>query len=245
MEWRDEGIVLAARPHGESAAIITLLTREHGSHAGLVRGGAGRRSRGVYQPANEVMADWRARLPEHLGTYSCELARARAATLLDDPARLAAASSACALLQASLPERLPYPGLFAGLQELLDGLDGEDWPARYVVWELGLLSELGFGLDLSACAATGTNDELIYVSPKTGRAVSAGAGAPYADRLLVLPKFLAAYGGRHELPAVPVDDATILAGLTLTGYFLEQHVFAPGDRAMPPARERLFVRFAR
>jgi DNA repair protein RecO (recombination protein O) len=245
MEWRDEGIILAARPHGESAAIVTLLTREHGSHAGLVRGGAGRRQRGTYQPGNEVSALWRARLADHLGTFTCELTQPRTARLLNDAERLAAVSAACALLQASLPERLPYPRLFEGLCELLDALEREDWQVRYVLWELSLLAELGFGLDLSACAATGRNDDLVYVSPRTGRAVSASAGAPFAAKLLVLPAFLAAHGRDPAEPPGPVEPGDIRDGLTLTGHFLAHHAFAATERGIPPARDRLVVRISR
>lgn len=245
MEWRDEGIILASRPHGESAAIVTLLTREHGCHAGLVRGGSGRRQRGIYQPGNEVSALWRARLAEHLGTFSCELTRPRTAALLNDAERLAAVSAACALLQASLPERLAYPRLFEGLRELLDALEGESWLARYVLWELSLLAELGFGLDLSACAATGRNDELVFVSPRSGRAVSASAGAPFAPKLLVLPPFLAAYGRDPAGPSGPVEPGDIRDGLALTGHFLAHHVFAAMERRIPPARDRLVARISR
>ncbi len=245
MEWHDEGIILAARLHGESAAIVTLLTREHGNHAGLVRGGAGRRQRGTYQPGNEVSALWRGRLADHLGTFTCELTRPRTARLLNDAERLAAVSAACALLQASLPERLPYPRLFEQLCELLDAFEGENWAGRYVLWELALLAELGFGLDLSACAATGRNDELVYVSPRTGRAVSASAGAPFAAKLLVLPPFLATYGRDPARPPGPVEPGDIRDGLTLTGHFLAHHVFAAMERAIPPARDRLVVRISR
>ena len=245
MEWHDKGIILAARAHGESAAIVTLLTREHGSHAGLVRGGAGRRQRGTYQPGNEVSALWRARLADHLGTFTCELTRPRTARLLNDAERLAALSAACALLQASLPERLPYPRLFKRLCDLLDALEREDWLVRYVLWELSLLAELGFGLDLSACAATGHHDELVYVSPRTGRAVSASAGAPFAAKLLVLPPFLTAHGRDPAHPPGPVKPGDIRDGLALTGHFLAHHVFAALERGIPPARERLVVRISR
>src|SRR3546814_314852 len=190
MDWRDEGIVLSMRRHGEAAAIVTLLTREHGRHAGLVRGGASRRRRGELQVGNLVTATWRARLEEHLGSLSVELAESWTARLLDRPGRLAALSAATALVDAGLPEREPHPVLFESLKELLLALDRDGWAAAYVRWEVALLAELGFGLDLSCCAATGRNDELAYVSPKTGRAVSLSAGEPYRDKLLPLPAFL-------------------------------------------------------
>lgn len=235
MEWDDEGIVLAVRRHGESAAVASLLTREHGRHVGLVRGGAGRRHRPVLQPGNSVHARWRGRLAEHLGTYTIELARAIAAELFDSPAKLAALASVCALAEAALPEREPHPALHAATAKLLSALAGDVWVADYVRWEVRLLSELGFGLDLSSCAATGTNDGLAYVSPRTGRAVSASAGEPWRDKLLVLPGFL--------LEDIGIRDAQALAqGLALTGHFLETHVFAHRPQGLPAARQRLIDR---
>jgi len=245
IEWSDDGIVLSARRHGESAAIVSLLTRAHGRHAGLVLGGAGRRARGVYEPGNRVAATWRARLSEHLGHFACELAESRAATLLDDALRLAALTSATAILDAALPEREPHARLFESLDDLVaqlcDASNDASWPALYVRFELDLLTELGFGLDLSRCAATGQSDDLAYVSPKTGRAVSTTAGDPYRDRLLLLPPFLTRAATNGILPA------DILNGLHLTGFFLEQHVFAhrplatAGGSPLPAARERLIA----
>jgi len=239
MEWADEGIVLSARKHGENAAIVQLLTRGHGRHAGLVRGGAGARARGILQPGNRVQAVWRARLAEHLGTYRCELLHSGGALLLDDAVRLAALAAACALAEAALPEREPHPALFEGLAALIAALQSSDrvagWGRAYVQWELGLLAELGFGLELSRCAATGRNDELAYVSPRTGQAVSLAAGEPYKDRLLPLPQFLVVPG---SLPA----DADVLAGLDLAGHFLERHAFAALHRELPRARALLIGR---
>ncbi len=238
MDWNDDGIVLAARRHGEHALIVQLLTREHGRHAGLVRGGAGARQRGNYQPGNFVAAQWRGRLPEHLGAYVCEVKRSHAAPLLDDPLRLAALSAACAVGEAALPEREPHGPVFEGFLALLEALDSErGWGEVYIRWELGVLAELGYGLDLSECAATGRNDELAYVSPKSGRAVSLSAGEPYRDRLLPLPAFLAGSG-----PALPSELAQ---GLRLTGYFLKARLFAALDRGLPAARQRLAERAAR
>ena len=235
MDWTHNGIVLSARKHGETSAIVTLLTREKGRHAGLVRGGAGKRQRGVLQPGNQVHAHWRARLSEHLGTFTCELAHAHAATILHDAPRLAALSAACAVADGALPERQAHPAIFDGLIALLDALGGEAWPSVYVKWEMGVLRELGYGLDLSRCAATGSNDDLVYVSPKTGRAVSASAGEPYKKALLTLPLFLLADG-------IEGGAAEISNGLGLTGYFLERHVFAAHDKALPAARRRLAER---
>lgn len=238
MQWQDEGVVLAARRHGETAAVATLFTRDHGRHAGLVRGGAGRRARPLYQPGNRLSVTWRARLPEHLGALTAEPLRLYAALLLDDPARLAALGAACALIEARLPERDPHPALYRALVDLLDDLSGRpDWPADYVRFELALLAELGFGLDLSACAVTGSHEDLAYVSPRSGRAVSRGAAGAYADRLLPLPGFLAGGG--------PPDAAEVLDGLRLTGYFLRRHLFEADDRPVPGARERLLALLGR
>ncbi len=235
MDWQDDGIVLAARKHGENSAIVSLLTRQHGRHAGLVRGGSGRRARGLYQPGNLVAAHWKARLPEHLGTYRCEMTDAVAAGLLNEPAKLAGLSSACAVAEAALPERQSHQPVFDGLLVLLEALDGPSWPSVYVKWELGLLQELGFGLDLSRCAATGTVDDLVSVSPKSGRAVSRAAAAPYKDVLLPLPRFLLISGETGS----PTE---ITEGLALTAYFFERHVFGHRRNGMPAARRRLAER---
>ena len=248
--------MLSSRRHGESSVIVNLLTPSYGLHVGLVRGGTGKRLRGVLQPGNEVTATWRARLAEHLGNFTLELAAARAAPLLDDRTRLAALSSACALAEAVLPEREAHPSVYAGFRVLLDVLAaGSSWPAVYVHWELGLLRELGFGLDLSQCAATGGRDDLVYVSPRTGRAVSRAAGAEYADRLLVLPRFLLGNGngngdgnsgsGGGTSGAADASVRDIMDGLALIGHFLELHVLAPHGRRIPPARGRLIDRISR
>ena len=233
MQWSDDAIVLSARKHGESAVIVNLLTREHGRHAGLVRGGAGRRARGVLQPGNQVAASWRARLAEHLGTMVCELERARAAALMDDAPRLAGMRSACALAEAGLPERAPHRDVFDSTLDLLDAMAGAPgWRLDYVRWELGLLADLGYGLDLSACAATGATEDLTYISPRTGRAVSGEAARPYRNRLLPLPRFLL------DDTLADADAADVAAGLTLTGFFLERHLLAPHGAVLPPARAR-------
>jgi DNA repair protein RecO (recombination protein O) len=238
MLWTDEGVVLAVRRHGESAAIVSVFTRDHGRYAGLARGGFGRRARPVYQQGNLVHVTWRARLAEQLGALTGELKAPLAARLLADPARLAGLSAACALLELTLPERDPHPRLFEALGLYLEQLVGDArWLEGYVRLELGLLVELGFGLDLSRCAVTGTSEDLIYVSPSSGRAVSrAGAGA-YADRLLPLPPFLVGRG--------PADPAQLAAGLRLTGTFLRRHLFDASDRSLPEARDRLLARMAR
>jgi DNA repair protein RecO (recombination protein O) len=238
MEWHDAGFVLAARRHGESAVIVELLTREHGRHAGLVRGGQSPKLRAVLQPGNEVAAVWRGRLAEHLGSIACELARAHAACILDDPDRLAGLAAAAALVAAALPEREPHPDIFASFRRLVEALDSAtDWPARYVGWERDLLAALGFGLDLGRCAVTGVTTDLAYVSPRSGRAVSRGVGLAYHDKLLGLPDFLWC--------DEPAGRDQIALGMTLTGHFLVHHVFRPQGRTMPAARLRLAERMQR
>ena len=239
MDWSDDGIVLAARKHGESAAILSLLTRAHGRHSGLVHGGAGRRKRGLLQPGNELAADWRARLAEHLGTYTVELRRERASQWLDDPLRLSGLVALCATAEAALPEREPHPALYEGFLALLNAMESAPaWAAVYVRWELELLRQLGFGLDLSRCAVSGTSSDLAYVSPRTGRAVSAQAAGRYAERLLKLPPYL--LGPR----AGDAQAGDIADGLALTGFFLERHVFAPHRLRLPSARTRFVGRYS-
>jgi DNA repair protein RecO (recombination protein O) len=234
MEWRDEGILLAARRHGESAAIIEVLTAGHGRHAGVVRGGASRRMAPILQPGARLAVEWTARLEEHIGTFRVDPIAATGAALMADGAALAALAAATALVAATVPERDAHPELYARSLDLVQALGtAPDWPARYAVWELALLAELGFGLDLAACALTGARDGLAWVSPRTGRAVSAEAGAPWADRLLALPAFLRA---GWDIPPPPAEIADALA---LTGHFLDARV-APGlpRSALPPARAR-------
>src|SRR6185295_7033580 len=190
MDWTDEGIFLSAKPLGESNAVAELFTLGHGRHLGLVRGGRSRRVRPLLQPGNLLRVTWRARLSEHLGGFNVELLEANAARILDDPAALAAIGSLSGLARL-LPERDPHPELYAAALEVLRAFDNVDlWPARLVRWELQLLQELGFGLDLSECAATGADTELAYVSPRSGRAVSREAGRSYCSRLLKLPDFV-------------------------------------------------------
>lgn len=239
MEWRDEGIVLARRRHGESSAVVSLFTRNHGRHAGLVRGGGGRRAGGVYQPGNVVSAVWRGRLSEHLGWYACEQVRNFAATVLDDPLRLGALSSACAIVETALPEREPHQALYDATLDLFGGLDGPDWAVRYVRWEARALADLGFGLDLSSCAATGARTDLAFVSPRSGRAVSRVAGQAYADRLFALPPFL------NETGDSPPSPDMVLAGLKITGHFLDRNVMAAHDQPMPAARTQFVDRWRR
>ena len=238
MDWRDQGILLGARAHGETSVIIEVFTEAHGRHAGIVRGGASRKMAPILQPGNQVSVEWRARLEEHLGTYTVDIVQSRS-SILEDRARLAAMTSFCAMASYALPERLHLPRLYSASLDLVDHLVGsEDWAGYYALWELALLEELGFGLDLSACAATGSMDELIYVSPKSGQAVSAKAGAPYADRMLPLPGFFLGE------PLVPIKD--VQNALTTTGFFLTKHLAGTvAGKPLPPARDRLVAMISR
>lgn len=233
MQWDDEGIVLAGRRHGESGLVVQLFTRDHGRHAGLVRGGQGPKLRTVYQVGNELQVTWKARLAEQLGTFTGELVRGHAARAMDDPPRLACLVAVAAMAEAALPEREPHPVAYDGLKTLLDALDADrGWAVGYVEWEMMLLTELGFGIDLTRCAATGTTAGLAYVSPKSGQAVSESAGEPYRDRLLRLPRFLLPGA---NVPATPQD---VLDGVALTGFFLDRRVFESHGRKPPAARSR-------
>ena len=233
MEWRDEGILLSARRHGESAAIVDIFTAAHGRHAGVVKGGGSRRMAPVLQPGAEVSAEWSARIEESLGAFRLDLVAQHSARLLDDGAALATLQSIAALAAAGLPERAAHPELYALTRDLVAALGREpDWPSRYALWELALLGELGFGLDLTRCAATGGREDLVYVSPKSGVAVSRAGGAPWAARLLALPGFLRS--GAPTRDAGAVRDA-----LALTGFFLDARLgpTLPRER-LPAARDR-------
>jgi DNA repair protein RecO (recombination protein O) len=236
VEWHDEGFVLAARRHGENDVIVSLLTREHGRHAGLVKGGGGRRGGALYEIGNRLRAGWRGRLEEQLGHYACEVLSQPAAQLLDEPLRLSALAAAAAVAEEAMPEREPHPRAFEGFAGLVEGLLTApvltDWAAGYVRWELDLLAELGFGLDLGSCAVSGATTDLAFVSPASGRAVSEAAAGIWRERLLPLPAFLT--GGKADLGA-------IRQGLALTGAFLEQHAL----QRMPPARARFLARLQR
>jgi DNA repair protein RecO (recombination protein O) len=238
MHWSEPGIVLAVRRHGETALVAHALTRGHGRHAGLVHGGQGRRGRTVFQVGNAVQLTWRARLDEHLGTYAGELVTGHAARVMEDPLRLACLASAAAVAEAGLPEREPHPRAYDGLARILDALDRDrDWAPAYIRWELALLAELGFGLDLSRCAATGVMTDLVYVSPKSGQAVSRAAGNAYRAKMLALPAFL--------ISDAEPDADDILAALRLSGFFWEQRVFEPHGRKLPAARTRFVDRLGR
>lgn len=240
MHWSDDGIVLGVRKHGESSVILELLTRHHGRHLGLVRGGRSKRQQPVLQPGNGVQAVWRARLDEQLGSYAIEGGELRAARLMGSPLALYGVATIAALLRL-LPERDPHPVLFDTVAVLVDHLDDPVVaPALFVRFEIGVLSELGFGLDLGSCAATGAVRDLAYVSPKSGRAVSTAAGTPFRNRLLPLPGFL-----RGETTANRPNSEEIAAGFALTGHFLRRHAFEPRGQPMPEERARLIALAAR
>ena len=230
MEWDDDAFVLSARAHGETGAIVELLTALHGRHAGHLPGGASRKMKPFLQPGARVMAEFRSRTSEQLGSLRLEPIGEGPSALFDDALALAGLSAAAAVAAGALPEREPHPGAYLAFEALVAAFAHDDvWPAVFVRFEAGLLEELGFGLDLSRCAATGVTDDLVYVSPKTGRAVSRAAGEPYAARMLTLPPFLlGAQAGLRE--------GDVGSGFDLTGHFLEQFVFGPLNRPLPPAR---------
>ncbi len=237
-QWTDTAIVLGSRPHGENGAVLSVLSCAHGRHAGYVHGARTARFRGALEPGCRVTVHWRARVADQLGTFEPEIEHGAHAALTFDSLRLSALLSACALCDAALPEREGHPGLFAGLEALIEALSGPHWGATYVYWEIALLRELGFGLDLMRCAAGGDPATLEWVSPKSGRAVSAAAGAPYRDKLLPLPAFLRPGGGEDDPPE-------ILKGLDMTARFLEHWAFAQHTRGMPAPRQRFHAQFAR
>lgn len=232
MEWRDEGVIIGLKRHGETSVILEAMTRAHGRHLGLVRGGRSRRNAAALQPGNSVALTWRARLEDHLGMYEVEPVRLRAAGVIDSAAALYALGTVSAHLRL-LPEREVHEGLYDALIVLIEHLDdARTTGALLARFERALLGELGFGLDLDTCAATGGRDALVFVSPKSGRAVSAEAGAPYAERLFPLPAFL--NGGESAVPEGAVRDA-----LRITGHFLERRVLEPRGLAMPEQRNAL------
>lgn len=230
MEWQDEGIVLGVRRHGETSAIAEIMTKTRGRHLGLVRGGRSRRMQPVLQPGNGVSVTWRARLDQHLGAYQVEPTELRAARLMETATGVYGVQAMAALLRL-LPERDPHPHLYEALGIILENLHEPAGAGElFVRFEIAMLEDLGFGLDLNRCAATGTREDLRYVSPKTGRAVSARAGEPWADRMLALPEFLAEGSSRSAAPD------TLSDAFRLTGHFLQRHVYEPRGVDVPEAR---------
>jgi DNA repair protein RecO (recombination protein O) len=239
MDWRDHGILLSNRKHGETASIIEVFTEAHGRHAGVVRGGTSRKLAPTLQPGAQLDVSWRARLEEHIGSFTVEPLRSRAAAALSDRLALAGLNAVTALLSWTLPEREPHAALYRRTENLLDLLgQGELWPLAYLRWELAVLEEIGFGLDLSACAVNGTHEGLIYISPRPGRAVSKKGAGEWADRLLPL---LPCLRGEGEAP-----DSEVVEALRVTGFFWENHVAsALGHKPVPEARGRYLDRLSR
>jgi len=234
MEWTDHGTIIGQRQHGEASVILEVMTANHGRHLGLVRGGRSARKQAALQPGNAISVTWRARIDEHLGEYRVELLTSHAARLIEAPVALYGLATVSALLRL-LPERDPHPGLHEALVVLVEHLHEPALaPALVVRFEIAMLGELGFGLDLARCAVTGSMDDLSHVSPKSGKAVSRAAASPYLDRLLALPAFLSeGQGGR--MPSV----ADIAAGFALTGHFLRRHLWEPRGLLEPAERARL------
>lgn len=239
MDWREDAALLAVRRHGESSAIIEVFTENHGRHAGVVRGGTSRKIAPILQPGAQLDVTWRARLEDHLGSFTVEPRQSRAADIMGDRDALAGLNALCALLVFALPERQPFPKLYHQTLTVLDLLgQSEVWGYAYLKWELALLNEIGLGLDLSSCAVTGAQDGLAFVSPKTGRAVTSAGAGDWADRLLPLPAFLAK-------GAVP-SPSELSEGLRLSGYFLENRLASELiQKPLPAARQRLVDRLSR
>ena len=237
--WSDEGAVLRVRPHGETSAIVEVFTVAHGRHAGVVRGGISRKIAPTLQPGAQVAVTWKARLDDHLGTYIVEPLRSRAANAMGDRLALSGLNAVCGLLSVVLPDREAHQPLYERTVQLLDLLGQSDiWPLAYLRWEQALLEELGFAMDLSACAVRGVNEDLAFVSPKSGRAVSREAAGAWADRLLPLPPVLAGKGeaGANE----------IVTALGTTGYFIEHRLLRSLHAGgLPPARDRLLEAISR
>ncbi|MCV6823267.1 MULTISPECIES: DNA repair protein RecO [Halocynthiibacter] len=239
MEWRDQGTLLSVRRHGETSVIIDVFTPSKGRFAGVVRGGTSRKLAPILQPGAELSVAWRARLEAHLGAFTVEPVRTRAALVMGDRLALAGLNSITALLGFCVPEREPHPSIHQSSSNLLDLLSKTDaWPLAYLRWEADLLEEMGYGLDLRRCAVTGSRDNLVFVSPKSGKAVSREGAGEWADRLLPLPQCMLGQG--------PASDADIVDGLRTTGYFLANGLAASvGDRPLPAARQRLIDLLAR
>ena len=239
MDWRDTGILLSSRRHGESAMIIDVFTPERGRHSGVVRGGASRKVAPTLQPGAQLDLVWSARLEDHIGNFTAELQRSRAAVAMQDRMLLSGLTSVLSLLAYVLPEREPHPTLYTHTRNLLDLLgNAELWPLAYLRWETTLLEEMGYGLDLSRCAVTGASEGLIYISPKSGRAVSRDGAGEWADKLLPLPDALRGLGD--------AGDADVLRGLATTGFFLEHKLAVDQtDKPLPQARARFLDQLAK
>lgn len=236
-QWRDQGIIINVKPHGEHGGVISLLTAEHGRHAGFAHGVQSSKNRSQYELGTVVDAEWHSKQTDSLGTFKLNAEKSYAVYAMDDPRKLLALQSMCALLHLTLPEREDASGIYDASTAFLEALKTDIWAPTYIYWEIGLLQALGFGIDVSECAATGTTEDLIYISPKTARAVSRAAGEPYKDRLLPLPGFLKGEGA--------FDDHAIAQGLLLSGYFLQHRVFGmTANMNLPDVRHRLYASFS-
>jgi len=241
MEWRDEGLVIGVRRHGETSAIVEMMTRAHGRHLGLVRGGRSARLNAALQPGNTLGLVWRARLDEHLGAFTIEPLSLRAGRLMESAVALTGIAWLGALTRL-LPERDPHEAVYETLTLIAERLDDLTLAAPLVArFEALILAECGFRLDLSRCAATGVSEGLAYVSPKSGRAVSAEAGAPWRDRLLPLPAFLRE-GARLEARPTAGEIAD---GFRLTGFFLARDLFASRGEPLPDSRRAFLAAAAK
>lgn len=238
--WTDQAIVLSARAHGEGGAIVSLLTENNGRHAGYVHGAQSKNKRAIIEPGSRVKANWKARDVDSLGTFHLEPEGGLPVGVLDDGLKLGALLSACSICDSSLPEREGHSGLYYGLLELMKSLEGEYWAVSYVMWEIALLKELGFRLELDKCAVNGDPDTLTHVSPKSGRAVSKVEAEPYVDKLLLLPDFLRPENMRSD-DTGGVHDVAL--GLQMTGHFLENWAFAHHTKGVPESRVMFQERF--
>lgn len=237
-QWSDHGFVLSVRPHGEGGAVVGVLTEHHGRHAGYLHGAQSTKKRGLLEAGTLVAIDWKSRVADQLGSMTLEQESGLPHGILDDPLKLGALLSACSLCDAALPEREGHAGLFHGFKTMMEMMNNEIWAAAYIFWEIALLKELGFGLDLTKCAVGGDAKTLAYVSPKSGRAVSYAAAGPYKEKLLELPAFLKPNGG-------PFDPEEIYKGIRMTGHFMEHWVFAHHTKGIPDARLRFEARYAK
>ena len=236
-EWRDQGIIINVKPHGEHGGIVSLLTSEHGKHPGFAHGVQSSKNASQYELGTIVDAEWQSKTTDGLGTYKMNAEQSYAAYVMDDNRKLLALQSMCALIHATMAEREAAGGVYDATCALLESFKTDIWAPTYIYWEIGLLHALGFGIDLTECAATGAKDDLCYISPKSARAVSRAAGAPYKDRLLPLPAFL--IGGGN------FDDQSIADGLQVTGYFLQHRVFGmTSNLSLPDIRHRLYQSFS-
>lgn len=240
--WIDQGIIVSVRSHGEGGAVVSVLTERHGRHAGYVHGAQSASKRAILEPGTQVSIDWQAKTSDQLGTYKLEQIKSWASFIMDDSDRLSALLSVCQLCDQALPERELQQELYYGTLSLFEMLQQDIWGEAYVMWEIAFLRELGFAIDLSKCASGGNHGDLIYVSPKTGRAVSRDAGEPYKDKLLPLPDFLKKNKKGSNLLGTKED---LLTGVRLTGYFLEHWVFAQHSKGIPETRLRFQTQFAK